>query len=111
MASAQSSTKLKRPSKPVEVAAMAGVKEAAIEDSSVATPELEGAQSKGGVKPSGLNSLIDGFLRLLSSVPFGIVLLVLLIIACMIGMLIMQQEVEGFQTYYASLTPAEKIVY
>jgi cytochrome c biogenesis protein len=111
MASAQSSTKLKRPSKPVEVAAMAGVKEAAIEDASMATPELEEAQSKGGDKPSGLSVLIDGFLRLLSSVPFGIVLLVLLIIACMIGMLIQQQELETFHAYYASLTPAEKIVY
>src|SRR5262245_35204166 len=111
MASAQSSTKLKRPSKHVEVAAMAGGKEAAIEDASVATSELEEARSKGGDKPSGLSVLIDGFLRLLSSVPFGIVLLVLLIIACMIGMLIQQQELETFQGYYASLTPAEKIVY
>src|SRR5262245_64943409 len=29
----------------------------------------------------------------------------------MIGMLIQQQELETFQGYYASLTPAEKIVY
>ena len=55
--------------------------------------------------------LIDGFLGALSSIPFGIVLLILLIVACMIGMLIQQQELETFTNYYAELTPAEKIVY
>ncbi|MFN7624059.1 MAG: cytochrome c biogenesis protein ResB [Acidobacteriota bacterium] len=55
--------------------------------------------------------LIDGFLGALSSIPFGIVLLILLIVACMIGMLIQQQELETFSNYYAELTPAEKIVY
>jgi cytochrome c biogenesis protein len=111
MASAQSSTKLKPPSKPVEVAAMAGVNEAAIEDASVAQAEVEEAKSKGKQKPSGSSLIIDGFLNLLSSVPFGIVLLILLIIACMIGMLIQQQELDTFPAYYAKLTPAEKIVY
>jgi cytochrome c biogenesis protein len=111
MASAQSSTKLKPPSKPVEVAAMAGINEAAIEDASMAQAEVEEVKSKGEQKPSGFSLLIDGFLNLLSSVPFGIVLLVLLIIACMIGMLIQQQELDTFPAYYAKLTPAEKIVY
>src|SRR2546428_6693038 len=118
MASAQSSTKLTHPSKklthpskPVEVAAMAGVNEAAIEDVAVAPAVVEEAKSKGGQKSSGLSAVIDGFLNLLSSVPFGIVLLVLLIIACMTGMLIQQQEIDTFPAYYAELTPAEKIVY
>jgi len=111
MASAQSSTKLKQHSKHVEVAAMAGVNEAAIEGASVAQAEIEGAKSKGGRKSSGLSVVIDGFLNLLSSVPCGIVLLVLLIIACMTGMLIQQQELETFPAYYAALTPAEKLVY
>lgn len=111
MASAQSSTKLKRPAKPVEAAAMAGGNEAAIENAAVAPSGVEEAKSKGGQKPSGLSAVIDGFLNLLSSVPFGIVLLVLLIIACMIGMLIQQQELDSFQTYFAELTPAEKTVY
>src|SRR5215475_14960622 len=111
MASAQSSTKLKRPPKPVEVAAMAGVNEAAIEGVSVAQADGEEPKSAGGRKSSGLGSVIDGFLNLLSSVPFGIVLLVLLIIACMIGMLIQQQDLETFPAYYAELTPAEKNVY
>jgi cytochrome c biogenesis protein len=111
MASAQSSTKLKRPSNPVEAAAMASAREVAIEDAAVAPTGVEEAPPKGKQKPSGLSVVIDGFLNLLSSVPFGIVLLVLLIIACMIGMLIQQQELETFPAYYALLTPAEKIVY
>ncbi len=111
MASAQSSTKLKRPSKPVEVAAMAGGAEAAVQDAAIAPAEVEKAKSKSGQKPSGLNTVIDGFLNLISSVPFGIVQLSLLIIACMIGMLIQQQELDSFPAYYAELTPAEKIVY
>jgi cytochrome c biogenesis protein len=59
----------------------------------------------------GVGRLIDNFLGALSSIPFGIILLVLLIIACMIGMLIQQQELDTFSGYYAELTPAEKIVY
>src|SRR5262245_43838208 len=110
MASAQSSTKLKRHSKPVEATARVGVNDAAIEGA-VTMAEAEKAESKGGRKTSGANGVIDGFLNLLSSVPFGIVLLVLLIIACMIGMLIQQQELESFSAYFAELTPAEKTVY
>src|SRR5262245_28792292 len=111
MASAQSSSKLKRPSKPVEAAAMAGASEVAIEDAAVAPAGVEKAKSKGGQKPSGLSAVIDSFLNLISSVPFGIVQLILLIIACMIGMLIQQQELDTFPAYYAELTPAEKVVY
>lgn len=56
-------------------------------------------------------SYIDRFLNLLSSVQFGIVLLMLLITVCMIGMLIQQIELETFPAYYAELTPSEKKVY
>jgi cytochrome c biogenesis protein len=49
--------------------------------------------------------------KLLSSVRFGVTLLVLLVVACMIGMLIMQQNVDGFDKYYAELTPAQKFLY
>jgi cytochrome c biogenesis protein len=111
MASAQSSTKLKRPSKPVEAAAMAAASEVSIEDAALAPAGVEEAKSKGRQKPSGLIAVIDGVLNLISSVPFGIVQLVLLIIACMIGMLIQQQGLETFSPYYDALTPAEKIVY
>jgi cytochrome c biogenesis protein len=54
---------------------------------------------------------IDFVLDILSSVPFGLVILMLLIAACMVGMLIQQQELETFPAYYAALTPAEKLVY
>src|SRR5581483_8567440 len=57
-------------------------------------------------------SIIDSFLGLISSVPFGITLLVMLIVFAMIGMLIQQQElVETFRDYYTRLTPAERLVY
>src|SRR5499433_1810940 len=111
MASAQSSKKLTRKTKPVEAAAMAGINDAVIEAAAAPPVEVEKAESAGRRKPSGLNALIDSFLNLISSVPFGIVLLLLLIIACMIGMLIQQQELETFRAYYADLTPAEQVVY
>lgn len=73
------------------------------------------AQGKSGTaKPSkAANSVsfIDRFLNLLSSVQFGIVLLMLLIITCMIGMLIQQIELDTFPAYFAELTPGEKKVY
>jgi cytochrome c biogenesis protein len=50
-------------------------------------------------------------LDLLSSVRFGVTLLVLLAAACMVGMLIMQQNVEGFDKYFAVLTPAQKFLW
>ncbi len=54
-----------------------------------------------------LNRVLD----FLSSVRFGVVLLCILVALAMIGMLIIQQNVNGFDAYYASLTPAEKTVY
>lgn len=56
-------------------------------------------------------SILTRVLNLLSSVKFGVTLLVLLVVACMIGMLIMQQNVEGFDKYYAVLTPSQKMLY
>lgn len=50
-------------------------------------------------------------LNLLSSVRFGVTLLILLVIASMIGMLIMQQNVDGFDKYFAALTPSQKLLY
>src|SRR5438128_289762 len=72
---------------------------------------MESTEAATRAKAKPRRSIIDGVLGLLSSVPFGITLLVLLIIACMIGMLIQQQEVEGFTEFYAKLTPAERLVY
>lgn len=57
------------------------------------------------------DSALDKTLALLSSVRFGIIMLSLLLVCCMIGMLIMQVNVEGFDKYYQSLTPAKRDVY
>jgi cytochrome c biogenesis protein len=56
-------------------------------------------------------SFITRALNLLSSVKFGVTLLMLLAGACMIGMLIVQQNVDGFDKYFAALTPAQKFLY
>ena len=56
-------------------------------------------------------SLPTRFLKLLCSVRFGVTLLVLLGAACLIGMLIMQQNVDGFERYFAQITPAQRMVY
>ncbi len=56
-------------------------------------------------------SLLSKFLGVLCSVRLGIILLILLGLACLVGMLIMQQNVDGFERYYAELTPSERYVY
>lgn len=58
-----------------------------------------------------IGSLIDYLLRLLSSVRFGLIMLGTLLTCCMIGMLIMQINVEGFQKYFNALSPAKKAAY
>ncbi|MBA2339173.1 MAG: cytochrome c biogenesis protein ResB [Pyrinomonadaceae bacterium] len=58
-----------------------------------------------------LDLWLTSALDLLSSVRFGITLLVLLVFLSMTGMLIMQQEIDGFDKYYAALTPSQKLVY
>ncbi len=62
-------------------------------------------------KTSSEVSLFAKFLDLLSSVKFGVVLLILLGLACFLGMVIMQQNVDGFDRYYADITPAQRLVY
>lgn len=56
-------------------------------------------------------SFITKILDLLSSVRFGIALLVLLIAASMLGMLIQQQSVDGFDKYYYGLSPATQLLF
>ncbi|MFN8003246.1 MAG: hypothetical protein U0X75_19765, partial [Acidobacteriota bacterium] len=72
----------------------------ASDEAGVSLPAQETVSPASQPKTSGVNGAIDQFLNLLSSVPFGIVLLVLLIIACMIGMLIQQIELETCPAYY-----------
>ena len=57
------------------------------------------------------DSLLDKILRLLSSVRFGVTMLGVLLICCMIGMLIMQVNVDGFDKYYATLSASQKKIY
>ena len=61
--------------------------------------------------PAKAKPIGDRLLDFLSSVRFGVTLLCILVVLSMIGMLIIQQNVEGFDAYYASLTPAEKLFY
>lgn len=56
-------------------------------------------------------SILTRVLNLLSSVKFGVIMLLLLVAACMVGMLIMQQNIEGFDKYYTELTPSQKLLY
>lgn len=67
--------------------------------------ETAAAENKASV------SFINRSIQLLSSVRFGIILLILLAAACMLGMIIEQQSVEGFDKYYAELTASQKLVY
>jgi cytochrome c biogenesis protein len=55
--------------------------------------------------------VLQRFLDYISSVRFGVILLCALVILSITGMLIMQQNVEGFDAYYVSLTPAEKLAF
>ena len=55
--------------------------------------------------------ILNRFLDFISSVRFGVSLLIALVVFSVIGMLIVQQNVNGFDAYFASLTPAEKLVY
>ncbi len=66
---------------------------------------------KAGDVPKPAIPIVDRLLNFLSSVRLGVVLLCILVALSMIGMLIIQQNVSGFDTYFASLTPAERIVF
>ena len=89
--------------KPIESSSVAAVAEPA--------PQLSKPSAKSKSRGLSITGIVDGFLSLLSAVPFGIFLLVLLISACMIGMLIQQVELETFPRYFENLTPAERMVY
>ncbi|MFL6282237.1 MAG: cytochrome c biogenesis protein ResB [Pyrinomonadaceae bacterium] len=55
--------------------------------------------------------LSERLLQSLSSVRFGVALLVILAAACMVGMLVMQANVGGFDKYYAELSPSQRLLY
>ena len=56
-------------------------------------------------------SPVTRLLNLLSSVRFGVSMLMLLVFFSMTGMLIMQKQVEGFDKYFAELTPATRLLF
>jgi len=55
--------------------------------------------------------ILNRILDFLSSVRFGVVLLCILVLLSLVGMLVVQQNVNGFDAYFASRTPAEKFIY
>lgn len=55
--------------------------------------------------------IFNQILDFLSSVKFGVVLLCILVFLSFLGMILIQQNVNGFDAYFAGLTPAEKAVY
>jgi len=54
--------------------------------------------------------VLNRFLDYLSSVRLGVILLCILVFFSIVGMVVMQQDVEGFEPYYASLMPAEQLL-
>src|SRR5215212_10450536 len=69
------------------------------------------ASSRPGESAKSSAGFLTRFIDMLSSVRFGVALLVMLAALSMTGMLIMQQNVEGFDKYYAELQPSQKLLY
>src|SRR5215213_7936288 len=67
--------------------------------------------AKAAAEPAAKAGLGTRAIDLLSGVRFGVVLLVLLAGACTVGMLVMQVNVDGFDKYYAALTPSQQLLY
>jgi cytochrome c biogenesis protein len=78
---------------------------------STAQEFISPTEAKSAAAPKPRVSAPNRFLDMLSSVRLGIVLLILLGLACFLGMVIMQQNMSGFDRYYAELMPAQQIVY
>jgi cytochrome c biogenesis protein len=55
--------------------------------------------------------IVNRVLDFMSSVRVGVVTLCILVALSMIGMLVMQQNVEGFDAYYVSLMPATRVLF
>jgi cytochrome c biogenesis protein len=74
-------------------------------------PEAEQKRLPPGVSTiDKIAHFLDAGIKLLSSVRLGVVLLCILVSFSVIGMVVMQQSVEGFDAYYAGMTPSEKIL-
>jgi len=73
-------------------------------EESITNAPTEARQQRGA-------SVFLRLLRLFCSVRFGVGLLIALGLACFIGMIVMQQNVDGFDRYFAELTPSQRLVY
>jgi cytochrome c biogenesis protein len=76
-------------------------------ETAVQPPVHTASRKEGGA----LSRALSKFLALLSSVRFGVMLLILLVALSMTGMLIMQKNVEGFENYYAGLMPSTRVLF
>lgn len=56
-------------------------------------------------------SLLSKSIDLISSVNFGIILLILLVLLCFLGMLISQENSPGFEAYFSQLSLFQQILY
>ena len=83
----------------------------AVDGSKIETVAKSAPATSATIAQRAAPSLLTRALNLLSSVRFGVSLLISLVVASMIGMLIMQQNVEGFEKYYAELTPSQQLLY
>ncbi|MFN2480490.1 MAG: cytochrome c biogenesis protein ResB [Pyrinomonadaceae bacterium] len=73
-------------------------------------PEI-GVKSAAGAGARPSEPVVTRVLNLLSSVRFGVSLLMILVLFSMVGMLIMQKNVEGFDKYFADLSPATRLLF
>src|SRR5215207_4125381 len=67
--------------------------------------------AKAAAEPAAEAGWATRAMDLLSGVRFGVVLLVLLAGACVVGMLVVQVNMDGFDKYYAALTPSQQLLY
>ena len=64
-----------------------------------------------GRRKTMLSRWVTTCMRFACAVRLGVMLLSLLVLACFLGMLIMQQTTDGFENYYAALTPAQRTIF
>src|SRR5438132_3621639 len=74
-------------------------------------PNLKESKSVARKSSAAGASVFANFLKLMSSVRLGIVLLIILGLLAFLGMIIMQQNIEGFDKYFADLAPSERLLY
>lgn len=70
-----------------------------------------GTKQKEGFSVRAIVATGERVLTFLSSVRFGVSMLVLVFLSCLIGMFVMQQNMDGFREYYQGLQPAQQIVF